>query len=88
MKAQQIKDNDTTFKPVKIEIIFETQRELDAFGTLFNHCAFYDVYYQVFGSYLPLLHEVVRNAGGNIDRDFKKVAEALNRYFHNPIKKQ
>jgi len=91
MKAQQVKDTVTPFKPVKIELIFESQRELDAYGTMFNHCAFHDVVYQVFGFYPPAMHDVMRDAGADIDRDFKKVAEALNNYFnrtHNTFKRQ
>ena len=31
-------ESPKTFVPVKIEIVFDNQRDLDTFGAIFNHC--------------------------------------------------
>lgn len=65
-----------TFVPVKIEIVFDNQRDLDTFGTIFNHCVVTEFHGLSEDGWNQLCHSILRavdnkklNNPGNCDRD-------------------
>jgi hypothetical protein len=83
MKTQITKAPEV-FKPVSIEITFETQRELDAFGSLMNHARIGKAVenlgrmeqWTILEKIAKPLHELGADIGGGVDAidDFLKKA--------------
>jgi len=69
------------FRPVHVELIFELQEELDAFGNLFNHNAVAYAVQKATGIEFPCLHEDFQKAGANINSKIPELSDAFKRYF-------
>jgi len=74
------------FKPVTIQLTFETQDELDAFGSFFNHAvidrAFAEVLQSV-GSKAPALYVIFHDAGAHIARHLDTVTKTLTKIYRS-----
>jgi len=70
------------FRPVKIELVFESQAELDALGMLFNHNAVVYALNKATGIEVPPLHEDFKKAGANISSRISELSAALKAFFN------
>lgn len=61
MKTEIVERTDNTFKPVTVELTFETQRELDVFASLCNSTYITDAVISLYGA-MPD-YEILRENG-------------------------
>lgn len=65
------------FQPVTISMTFESQKELDAMGSLFNACIIND-YLSEIGGIKNEIYRVFESAGANIDNTEKVIDSIKN----------
>jgi hypothetical protein len=78
MKAKITTEPKPAFKPVTIEITFETKKQLDAFGTMCNYSPVCDAIESLCGDDFNSLRNALEAAGAKIDNtvEFGKLVEA------------
>jgi len=85
MKAEQVKtDYKPAFKPVTIQFTFDTQEELDAFGSFFNHAVIYRACAEVLqsvGCKAPALYAILHDAGAHIQKHLDTVTKTLTNIY-------
>ena len=64
---------------MKVELIFESQAELNAFGILFNYAPVMNALEKTIGAALPPLQEDFEQAGANINDGIFKFSEHLRK---------
>jgi len=69
------------FKPVKIELFFESQKELDALGVLFNTNAVMYAVHKSLDVDLPPIYEAFHKAGADISGKIPEFSAALKEYL-------
>jgi len=77
-------DKSTEFKPVTVSFTFETQRELDVFGSLFNYTPITDTLDKLIGIVDVPYYKHFESVGANCNNTFE-VAKLI--YTHAAIKK-
>jgi len=81
MKAEQVKNGyKPVFRPVTIQLTFDTQEELDAFGSFFNHAVIDRACAEVLqsvGSKAPSFYAILHDAGANIQKYTGTVSRTL-----------
>jgi len=63
-----INKNKTTFTPKTLELVFETQKELDAFAKIFNFSPICDLMREHLGGTVPQ-YNVLQSMGANASVD-------------------
>ena len=82
MKAKLSTNTAKSFEPKTIEITFESQSELDVFGTLFNSGQVADALGDMAGDSFSDLWEVIEEAGGEVSgEDVERMNDLLRRYL-------
>jgi len=88
MKAEQVTtERRPAFKPVEIKFTFETQDELDAMGSLFNHTAVLRAIKNPAGDFdPPYLYDVFSKAGADIFKYLPAICAELKDWVSTQTK--
>lgn len=71
------------FKPVTLEITFETQAELDTFGALFNYSPVTDAFEKLTGVDTAPIRRKVESLGGHCSRLHEDIKDSVVDWFRN-----